>query len=186
MANYITLLRIVTLPLLIWFLSRETPLYAFLALVTYVLLALTDLVDGYVARKYAQVTGTGKLLDPVADKLLVLTALLPLIARHDLPAWLGIVVLGRELLINGLRMIAVAQHTIIAAGTWGKVKTVFYNVGLPFVIGSAMFPEPYAEWFRRSGFGIILVGVALALVSARQYFLAFSPSGPPPPPDPTP
>jgi CDP-diacylglycerol---glycerol-3-phosphate 3-phosphatidyltransferase len=188
MANKITLIRIVSLPLLVWFLARQGILWAVLGLLTFVLLAITDWLDGYVARNHGQVTRTGKLLDPIADKLLIMTALLPLIGRGEVPAWLGILILGREFLVNGLRMIAAADHVIIAAGTWGKYKTIFYIVGLSIIIVAPAF-GPWAEplripglvtLLRDLGLATLLAGVILSLVSAGEYFRHFNPSDTPP------
>ncbi len=185
MANKITLVRIVSLPLLIFFLYRESRLMAFLALCTFVLLAITDWLDGYVARNLGEVTGMGKLLDPVADKLLIMTALLPLISRHLVPAWAGIIILAREFLINGLRMIAVTEHKIIAAGTWGKYKTIVYIVALSVIIGAPMLPG-WEKPLRIAGLAGLVAGMVLAVISAAEYFRHFTPTDHPSAADPAP
>jgi CDP-diacylglycerol--glycerol-3-phosphate 3-phosphatidyltransferase len=169
MANKITIFRIVFIPLLILFLSYEGALMSFLALVTFVLLALTDLLDGYVARKTGEVTGMGKLLDPIADKLLVMAVILPLIGRDVIPAWLGVIILGREILVNGLRMMASSENLIISAGKWGKYKTTFYIVGLSILIIG----------LRPLGLAVLAVGVVLAVFSAAEYFLDYLAGSPP-------
>jgi CDP-diacylglycerol--glycerol-3-phosphate 3-phosphatidyltransferase len=186
MANKITLIRIVSLPLLVYFLSyRENRLMAFLALVTFVLLAVTDWLDGYVARSRGEVTGMGKLLDPVADKLLVMTALIPLVARLEVPAWAGILILGREFLINGLRMIAVTEHKIISAGIWGKYKMIVYIVALSVIIGAPMLP-PWEKALRTAGLAGLVAGMVLAVISAAEYFRHFTPTDRPSATDPAP
>lgn len=177
MANKITLIRIISLPLLIFFLSSDRWVMALLALLTFILLAITDWLDGYVARNIGQVTGMGKLLDPIADKLLVMTAMLPLIGRGIMPAWLGILILGREFIVNGIRMVAASDRKIISAGKWGKVKTVVYIVALSIIIGSPIIP-PLTGIMRFLGFVGLLGGLALAIVSAVEYFLDYTPSDP--------
>ncbi len=177
MANKITLFRILALPLLVLFLSRDGRLMALLALLSFVLLGLTDILDGYVARRMGQVTGTGKLLDPIADKLLIMTALLPLVSRHHVPAWMGIIVLGREFIVTGLRMIASAEKKIIAAGTWGKYKSIVYIVAVSFIIGAPMFPR-FEDLLRKFGLAGLVAGMLLALVSAAEYFKDHRPSDP--------
>lgn len=174
MANKITLIRIISLPLLIFFLYREGKLMAFFALFTFVLLAVTDLLDGYVARNLGQVTSMGKFLDPIADKLLVLTALLPLISRNVIPAWMGIIILGREFIVNGIRMIAAAESKIISAGKWGKYKTTFYIVSISVIIGSPIIPF-LSGALRLLGIMGLMIGILLAVISAVEYFLSYSP-----------
>ncbi len=175
MANKITLLRIAALPLLVYLLQREGRLMSLLALLAFVALGVTDLLDGYVARRLGQVTGHGKLLDPIADKLLLMTAILPLIGRGAIPAWLGIVILGREFIVNGVRMIAASEHRIIAAGTWGKYKTIVYIVSVSFIIGAPVIPRLERPLIL-AGFAGLIFGVALAVVSAAEYF-RYLPSG---------
>jgi CDP-diacylglycerol--glycerol-3-phosphate 3-phosphatidyltransferase len=182
MANNITLLRIIFLPLLIWSLDSGSWGRSLLSLMLFILLALTDLLDGYVARNRNEVTSTGKLLDPVADKMLLMAALLPLIGRGLVPAWMGVVILGREFLVSALRMIAATTYRIvIAAGVWGKVKTVFYNVGIPFIIGSPLIPA-WQEHLHLFGFWVLAAGILLSLASAVQYLRLLYPSSPPHPP----
>jgi CDP-diacylglycerol--glycerol-3-phosphate 3-phosphatidyltransferase len=188
MANRITLVRIVSLPLLLLFLTFHGKPWAILALFTFVLLSLTDILDGWVARKYGQVTRTGKLLDPIADKLLIMTALLPLIQRGSVAAWVGVVILGRELIVTGVRMIAAAEHLVIAAGTLGKYKTILYIVGISILIGAPGLPYPggfeyVEEWLRLLGLGVLAAGIAFGIVSGVEYYLAYSRAEGDPPAD---
>ena len=105
----------------------------------------------------------------------VMTAILPLVWRHEVPAWAGILILGREFLINGLRMIAVAERKIIAAGPWGKVKTVVYIVALSVIIGAPMIPA-WERPLRLLGQAGLVLGMVLAAVSAIEYFRWFTPT----------
>lgn len=93
------------------------------AIIVFIIASLTDGVDGYIARKYNQVTNFGKFIDPLADKLLVCAALLILMGRGDLPAWCVMIIIAREFVITSLRMVAAADGKVIAASIWGKIKT---------------------------------------------------------------
>jgi CDP-diacylglycerol--glycerol-3-phosphate 3-phosphatidyltransferase len=110
-----------------------------LAPLLFVLASLTDLLDGRIARRYGKVTTMGKFLDPLADKLLILSVLAVLVQDLVIPAWVAIIVLGRELLITGLRTIAAPQRLIIAATPWGKTKTVTQMLA----VGLLMLARPY-------------------------------------------
>ena len=98
--------------------------YRYAATVIFVLAALTDMLDGHIARKHNLVTNFGKLMDPLADKLLVMSALICLAQVGDVAGWMVIVILGREFIITGIRQVAAAQGIVIAAGTTGKIKTI--------------------------------------------------------------
>ncbi len=121
--NRLTLLRILMIPLVIALLVLEKNIAAG---IVFALAAATDFLDGFLARKYHLVTDFGKFLDPVADKLLVLTAMILICSRENtlLPAWGVCVVAARELTIDGLRMVAAEKGIVIAAGIYGKIKTV--------------------------------------------------------------
>jgi len=118
--NKITLFRIFMVPLLIVFLISPSKLSCILAAMVFALAAATDWLDGHLARVTNQVTILGKLLDPIADKLLVLSALVPLVELDRVAAWIVVVILGREFAVSGLRMIASSQGIHIAAGQLGK------------------------------------------------------------------
>lgn len=119
--NKLTVLRIALIPVCVALLSmgRTTA-----AAIVFAAAAFTDFLDGYIARKQKLVTVFGKFADPVADKLLVLTAMICLTADHSIPAWAVCVVAARELMVDGLRLVAVEKGIVIAAGIWGKCKTV--------------------------------------------------------------
>ena len=123
-ANKITLIRIAMIPLFIILWKIDSALCHWLAAATFVVAAITDGVDGYVARHYNQVTNFGKFVDPLADKLLVTAALVCFVADGSVPDWVVVVILAREFMVTSLRTVAVAQNVVIAASIWGKVKTV--------------------------------------------------------------
>lgn len=135
--NKLTILRILFIPLLMVFLLY--PLFPYVniaALATFVLAFFTDLLDGYLARKNHQVTDFGKIADPLADKLLVTAALICLTANEVVSPWATIIILGREFLVSGIRTVAAAKGTIIAASKFGKVKTLWQFVALSIAIVS--------------------------------------------------
>ena len=129
-ANKLTMLRVVLIPvyLLLWHLNFPGNQYA--ALAVFVIASLTDLLDGYIARHYHQVTDFGKFMDPLADKVLVLTAMACFCAAGRFPDWALVIVIAREFAVSGLRLVAVDNGRVIAAGWSGKVKTACTMVGL--------------------------------------------------------
>ncbi len=106
------------------------------ALALFIIASLTDLVDGKLARKYGLVTNFGKFMDPLADKLLVCSALICLVELSRIPAWVVIIIIAREFVISGIRLIAADDGVIISASKWGKVKTVFQMIMVGFMIGN--------------------------------------------------
>lgn len=134
--NKLTILRVIMIPFFVTFLLL-TPLYfrmKWIAFVLFVAASLTDLLDGYIARKYNLITNFGKFMDPLADKLLVSAALVCLTALGQIPAWMTIVIISREFIISGFRLIAAERGIVIAASWWGKWKTSFTMVTLALMI----------------------------------------------------
>ena len=122
-ANKLTLCRVVMIPIFIVLLYLEFAGHLWVALAVFILASITDFVDGYVARHYNQVTDFGKFMDPLADKLLVMSAMVWFVEVGWMPAWACFIVIARELAVTGLRLVAVEQGLVIAAGKSGKVKT---------------------------------------------------------------
>lgn len=122
-ANKLTMLRVILIPvyLVIWYLNLETS--AYWALAVFIIASVTDFLDGYVARHYNQVTTFGKFMDPLADKILVITAMIWFVSTGLLPVWALVIVVAREFAVSGLRLIAVDNGRVIAAAWSGKVKT---------------------------------------------------------------
>lgn len=182
--NYITLTRIFSIPVLIWILSSSRFSSAdgtreLLASAVFIAASVTDAVDGYLARRWAQVTTMGMLLDPVADKLLVAAAFITLVQFNPriVPAWMAVIIIGREFLISGLRSIAASEGFTIEASDLGKMKMVVQIVSvvaaivdhhwvrLPwYFLGLPVHPIALAS---------IWIMVGLSLVSAVDYFVAF-------------
>jgi CDP-diacylglycerol--glycerol-3-phosphate 3-phosphatidyltransferase len=183
--NSITLLRIACIPLLIWILSSTrfssvTGEKELLASALFLAAAMTDGIDGYLARKREQITTMGILLDPLADKLLIAAAFVVLVQLNPslVPAWVAIVVIGREFLVSGLRSIAASEGFTIEASDLGKFKMVVQIVAVVAVIldhrwkewpvyGQYVFP---VHWIAYSAIWFM---VCVSLVSAVDYFVAF-------------
>ena len=122
--NKLSLTRVALIPVMVALMYSNTQVCNILATIVFALAAFTDFLDGYIARKNHIITDFGKFVDPVADKLLVLSALIMLIQHGVMLAWVTVVILARELCVDGLRMIAVSSGKVIAAGKLGKIKTV--------------------------------------------------------------
>lgn len=137
LANKLTILRVILIPFFVIFAFISLP-GEFLSLTTseiimiaiFAIAAITDKLDGYIARKYNMITTFGKFLDPLADKLLVNTALILLVGMGKIPSWITIIIIAREFIITGVRLIAVEDGVVIAANIWGKIKTVTQMVAI--------------------------------------------------------
>lgn len=165
-ASKITLVRVAFIPLYMVFmyLSGGQPgLFMWLALGLFIVASLTDYIDGYIARKYNQVTDFGKFLDPLADKLLTIAAMVMFCQWDIFPAWALMIVLTREFGVTGLRLVAVGKGTVIAAGKSGKFKTASSMIGLCVLMG---FPQVVLiQW--------IVVGIVVitTVYSGIEYFV---------------
>lgn len=176
--NLLTLLRIFFVPLLVaallgpglvepW-LSRMLVSPEIFALGIFLVAAGTDLVDGYLARRWKQITTVGTLLDPIADKLLISAALISLVDIHRVPAWMVILIIGREFAVSGLRSIAAAGGYTIHASDLGKTKMVAQVVAISLVIAGIRWPE-----LNQIGQLAMWAVVIFALLSAAGYFAKF-------------
>ncbi|MCG0238134.1 MAG: CDP-diacylglycerol--glycerol-3-phosphate 3-phosphatidyltransferase [Firmicutes bacterium] len=164
--NLITLLRILLIPIFLLVLFSRIPSGELWASALFVAGALTDGVDGYIARRRGQVTVFGKLMDPLADKLLVAAALVALVELGVLSTWVVLAILGREFAVTGLRALAAADGVVIAAGPLGKVKTALQVVAiLTVLVGS----RPDLGPVRQIGPWMMALAVAATLVSGLDY-----------------
>ena len=135
--NKLTILRVIMIPFFVFFLlcqGGENRTFRMIAVVLFIIASLTDLLDGKIARKYNMVTNFGKFMDPLADKLLVCSALICLIELGQLPAWMVIVIISREFIISGFRLVASDNGVVIAASYWGKFKTTFQMIAVILLI----------------------------------------------------
>jgi CDP-diacylglycerol---glycerol-3-phosphate 3-phosphatidyltransferase len=162
--NLLTMGRILVIPLVLWLMDRGTPEHCVYAALVYAGAAITDLLDGILARRLGIVSVLGKFLDPLADKLLVMATLIWLVPMARIPAWAVVLLLSRELGITGLRSIASSEGIVIAAGDGGKSKTALQMVGiLCLIIG-----YPYELSVPPISFGVVdltVVGRALVYIS---------------------
>lgn len=122
-ANKLTLLRVVMIPVFMAALYVEFPFHIIVALTVFILASVTDFIDGYIARNFNQITDFGKFMDPLADKLLVTSAMLWFVEVGQMSAWVLLIVIAREFAVSGLRMVAAPKGVVIAAGWSGKIKT---------------------------------------------------------------
>ncbi|MBI2218478.1 MAG: CDP-diacylglycerol--glycerol-3-phosphate 3-phosphatidyltransferase [Candidatus Rokubacteria bacterium] len=166
----LTVTRIVAVPLLMVFLISSSRVHALIAAAIFIAAAITDWADGYFARRRNEVTTVGTLLDPIADKLLVAAALVSLLQIDKIGAWMVVVIIGRELLVTGLRAVAAGVGVIVPASRLAKWKTVGQYVAITMLIvekgvGSAAF--------HVAAIGVLWVALALTVVSGIDYFWRF-------------
>jgi CDP-diacylglycerol--glycerol-3-phosphate 3-phosphatidyltransferase len=164
----LTLLRIALIPVLLVLNYLALPHGAWVLLAVFLAASATDWLDGYLARKHNQTTTLGKLLDPLADKLLVLSAFLILLEQRALPAWMAILMIGREMAITGLRAYLAAERVILPAGRLGKWKMTFQVISLSFLFVATVHPV-----FHWTGKITVLIALVLSLLSASFYVRDF-------------
>jgi CDP-diacylglycerol---glycerol-3-phosphate 3-phosphatidyltransferase len=176
--NMLTLGRILLIPVFVWFTYDADPYYSMMAAVVFAVAAITDVVDGYLARKWNLITVVGKFMDPLADKLIVMAALVMMVRLGRIAAWVVIVLLARELIVSGLRTIAASEGMVIAAGQEGKWKTSLQLVGVislcvhyvhPMDLGYRMVMVDY----NKVGKVLVYLSGAFSVWSAVVYFRGF-------------
>lgn len=168
--NALTFVRIFTVPFLVLLLYFPDPTTCTLAAVFFLGAVLTDLVDGFVARRYNLITNFGKFLDPVADKVLVISVLIMLVHLRWVPAWIAIIIIIREILVTGLRAIAADKGCVIAADKYGKLKTIFQSVALlPLIYHYPVFGLNIAA----IGTVLLLLATVMTIYSGWNYLRGF-------------
>jgi len=168
--NSLTLFRVACIPVLVFLLFFPNKPTSFLAALVFGLASISDLLDGFLARRQQLVTTFGKFLDPLADKLVVSAALIMLIPLGRAPAWMVVVIVGRELAITGLRSMAVSEGKVISADELGKKKMVFQIVA---ILGLLLHYEYLGINFHAVGMFFLWLAVALTLWSGFNYFRRF-------------
>ena len=161
--NVLTLLRILLVPVLVVALLDETANGDLLAAIVFALASVTDAMDGYLARTRNAITTFGKLMDPIADKLLIIAALVALVSLHRLAGWIAMVIIARELTVTVTRMQATQHGVVIASSWWGKAKTIVQVAAIFFLIAVG---EPTPAWVGALVYGM----VAITIVSGIDYF----------------
>src|SRR5580700_4319277 len=178
--NLLTMVRIAAIPFFVWLLDTPTPIRGFWACMVFTAAAITDVLDGYLARKLGVVSVLGKFLDPLADKLIVMAALVWMVPMGRIPAWIVVLLLAREISVTGLRSVAASEGVVISSGQEGKMKTALQMIGIvALVLG-----YPYHLSYLGIDLGVIdMVHVGRMLVylsllfsfaSAAQYVRLFA------------
>jgi CDP-diacylglycerol--glycerol-3-phosphate 3-phosphatidyltransferase len=168
--NSLTLLRISLIPIFVIFLTVRIPYGNYLAALVFVIAALTDSLDGYLARKWKQVTKMGIILDPLADKLLITAALISLVELREIAGWIAIIILGREFAVSGLRILKAEEGIIIAASKLGKIKTISQIIAVVLII----LKNLYYPYFRLPiGVWAMYIAVVITVISGIEYFRNF-------------
>ena len=161
--NILTVVRMCLVPVFVALFMTGHPIVAG---VIFVAASLTDSLDGHIARKYNQVTVFGKFMDPLADKLLVSSALICMVELGIMPAWVVIVIVGRDFIISGFRLVAAERGVVIAAGFWGKLKTIVQMVMCILLI------FPFTGFLNTLGKILMWVALALTIISLADYMYA--------------
>lgn len=180
--NKLSMLRIILIPFMLFFyLADFVPYGKIIAIAIFIVAAFTDMLDGHIARKYNLVTNLGKLLDPIADKLLVVSALLLVVVDYTIPHPYGVIVaiiiIGRELLISAFRQIAASKNFVMAADKLGKIKTITQDIALPLLFLISFLTNNVSinsnVLFVIQIIGYILIGIAtlLTIISGANYLI---------------
>ena len=178
--NLLTMARIVAIPFFVWLLDSPTPIRGFWACILFTGAAITDVLDGYLARKLGVVSVLGKFLDPLADKLIVMAALVWMIPMGRIHPWVVVVLLAREIIVTGMRSVAASEGVVISAGQDGKTKTALQMIGIvALVLG-----YPYHLSYLGIDLGVvdmvhvgqmlIYVSLLFSFASAAQYIRLFA------------
>ncbi|MBQ4293471.1 MAG: CDP-diacylglycerol--glycerol-3-phosphate 3-phosphatidyltransferase [Lachnospiraceae bacterium] len=163
--NKLTMLRVILIPFFVFFMLTDlVPYSGLIALAIFIAASITDFLDGKIARKYNLITNFGKFMDPLADKLLVCSAMICLIPLGLLPAWIVIIIIAREFVISGFRLIASDNGIVIAASWWGKWKTVTQMFMVIVLILEIYFPV-----LRIPGLVLMYAALVLTIVSLIDY-----------------
>ncbi|MCR4842795.1 MAG: CDP-diacylglycerol--glycerol-3-phosphate 3-phosphatidyltransferase [Eubacterium sp.] len=164
--NKLTTFRVLLIPFFVFFyISPYFPEYGrYIALGIFIVASLTDLLDGKIARKYNLVTNFGKFMDPLADKVLVCSAMVCMVGLGELPSWILIVIICREFFISGFRLVAAENGIVIAASYWGKFKTTFQMLMVILILVNLDF-----GWYRILTLVVMYIAVILTIVSLIDY-----------------
>lgn len=168
--NTLTLSRILVIPVFVFLFSTPMPERSVAAACVFLVAALTDLLDGYLARRRGQITNLGKLLDPVADKLLVASALILLVQFQRVEVWLAIVMIARELIVTGARAVAAKEGFVVPADSFGKLKVVGQITGILCLILEEVIRIPFFD-LHIIGTLVLYVALAVALISGGRYLI---------------
>jgi CDP-diacylglycerol--glycerol-3-phosphate 3-phosphatidyltransferase len=169
--NILTSFRLICIPLVVFFLNIHNRWGSFLAALFFGLAFITDILDGFYARKYKAITILGKFLDPLADKLLVSVSLIILIPLNRIPVWMVLLIIAREMAVTGLRSIAVSEGVVIQADTLGKYKTIFQATALSCLL---LHYDYLSIDFHVVGMFFMWIAFIMTLWSGWAYFRKFN------------
>jgi CDP-diacylglycerol---glycerol-3-phosphate 3-phosphatidyltransferase len=178
--NLLTMGRVAAIPFFVWLLDSPTPVRGFWACMVFTAAAITDLLDGYLARKLGVVSLLGKYLDPLADKLIVMAALVWMVQMGRVPAWVVVVLLARELSVTGLRSVAASEGVVISAGHEGKTKTALQMIGIVALVLGYPFHLSYLGIdlgvvdMVHVGRMLVYLSLLFSFASAAQYTRLFA------------
>lgn len=168
LANKLTILRIFLVPVFLIFIAvKGIPYGNIIATAIFILAALTDKLDGYIARSRNQITNFGKFMDPLADKLLVTSALISLVELHVIHSYIAVIIIAREFSVSGLRTIAASEGIVIAASPWGKLKTVVQIVAITLALFNLNYNIPHLDGLTQIFMG---AAVIITILSGIDYF----------------
>lgn len=167
LANKLTVIRILLVPIFLVFIGLNTSLGTILATIIFVVASLTDKLDGYIARSRNQVTTFGKFMDPLADKLLVTSALVSLVELQVIPGWVAMIIIAREFAVSGLRALAASEGIIIAASNWGKAKTVIQIMAIISGLVTLSYNSLIIEIITSVSMGLAVI---ITIISGIDYF----------------
>lgn len=168
LANKLTVLRMFLVPIFLIFISHKSILGTILATIVFIVASITDKLDGYIARSRNQITNFGKFMDPLADKLLVTSALIALVERGVIFSWVAMIIIAREFAVSGLRTLAASNGSVIAASNWGKAKTVVQIVAIIAGLLYLIYP---LYWLNILTLISMFLSVVITIISGVDYFV---------------
>lgn len=179
--NRLTILRIALTAVFLFFLFANGVIYKVLAFLTFLIAALTDFLDGYIAKKYNMTSDFGRLMDPIADKILTISAFLAFVEMGLVHAWMAAIIIFREFVVTGMRLMALQKHEVIEATLGGKHKTVSQMTAIFIILIFLIFREvgeslefwtlPFQSAFTNVIFVLMLITVILTVISGASFFL---------------
>jgi len=168
LANKLTVLRMILVPIFLICAMINTATANVIALVIFIIASATDKLDGYIARSRNQITNFGKFMDPLADKLLVTCALVLLVEKGIIAAWVVVIIISREFIVSGLRTLAASQGVVIAASNWGKLKTVIQMIAIIMGLLSLVYNP---SWINVATQVAIYLAAIITIISGVDYFI---------------
>ncbi|KYH35779.1 CDP-diacylglycerol--glycerol-3-phosphate 3-phosphatidyltransferase [Clostridium tepidiprofundi DSM 19306] len=169
LANKLTILRIILVPIFLFFIiAKGIPYGTLIATIIFILASITDKLDGYIARSRNQITNFGKFMDPLADKLLVISALICFVELKVVPSYYVIIIIAREFAVSGLRTIAASEGKVIAASWWGKIKTVIQMTAIITALVNLIINNNIIDILTQI---LFVIAVIITIVSGVDYFV---------------